>query len=85
MIDGAFYVEGKVVLCYYQPIPKLIKVGDKNFFFDAKHGVSLSLVDEEDAPALLGVMGGCCGGKRLVISLASEGVYKHWLDGQGGR
>jgi len=85
MIDGAFYVDGKVVLRYHQPIPKLIKIGDKNFYFDPKHGVSLSLVNEEDVPALLAYLGGCCGGKKHVISLASEAIYKHWQDGQGGR
>lgn len=82
MIDGAVYVDGKVAVVYYQPMPKLVKVGEHSHFFDCKFGVSLALVDESEVPVLLNHMGGCCGGKRKIISLASQGVYRHWLTGE---
>jgi hypothetical protein len=85
MIEGAYYVDGKVALRYYQPIPKMIKVENENYFFDCQHGISMAFVEEKDVPKLLSFLGGCCGGKRLVISLASEAIYKHWLEGRGGR
>lgn len=85
MIDGAFYVNEKVVVRYSQPVPKLIKIDSKSYYFDCQYGVSLAFVDEADVPALLNFLGGCCGKKQHVISLASQAVYSHWTDGQGGR
>jgi len=85
MIENAHYVDGKVAMRYHQPVPKQIKIGNKVFVFTMGHGISLSLVDEEDVPSLLAYLGGCCGGKKKVISLASEAVYLHWLEGNGGR
>jgi len=81
MIPNATYKDEKVILRYFQPIPKLIKVGSKQYYFDCQHGVSLAFVDEKEAPILLEVLGGCCGGKKKVITLASEGIYKYWLSG----
>lgn len=87
MINGAVYKDGKVAMRYSQPIPKFIKVGDAEYYFDCKFGVSLAFVDENKVQQLLDAKLGCnCGGnKRQMITLASEAVYKHWLDGQGGR
>jgi hypothetical protein len=85
MIDGAFYVDGKVALRYYQPIPKHVKVGNKDYIFQCGHGISLIFVPEEEVPPLLNFLGGCCGGRKKVISLCSQVLYSHWLDGQGGR
>lgn len=85
MIEGASYVGEKVILRYAQPIPKLIKVNDKQYYFECKFGVSLAFVDEKEVPAMLNYRGGCCGGNKLVITLASEGIYQHWLNGLGGR
>lgn len=77
--------EGKVAVFYYQPMPKHISLGGKDIFFDCQHGISMAFVDEVDTPPLLDYLGGCCGGKRHVIFLASETQYSHWKDGQGGR
>lgn len=85
MIDGAIYIDGKVVLRYAQPIPKLIKVGDSQHYFECQFGVSLAFVDEDKVQAMLEYLGGCCGGKKKVITLAPESIYRHWLDGSGGR
>ena len=81
MIDGAVYRDGLVVLRYYQPIPKQIKVDTKYYVFDCQHGVSLAFVEEVDVPTLLAHLGGCCGGKRKDIALASEAAYTHWRTG----
>lgn len=77
--------DGKVVVIYYQPMPKRVQVNSNDIYFDCQHGLSLAFVDEGLVDQLLAFRGGCCGGKRQVIYLASETQYKHWLDGQGGR
>lgn len=77
--------DGKVAMVYYMPMPKTVSLGDKNIFFDCQHGISMAFVDEADTPPLLDYLGGCCGGKKHVIFLASEVQYAHWKDGQGGR
>lgn len=85
-MDNAVYNEsGKVVLRYYQPSPKLIKVGGQDVYFDAQHAISLAFVDEALVPQMLAYKGGCCGKSQQVIFLATQTQYQHWLDGQGGR
>ncbi len=85
MIPNAVYVDGKVVVQYYQPVPKYIKTPVGEVVFDCQHGISLAFVDEPLANSLIQYQGGCCGGKRFVVSLASEVIYQHWLHGNGGR
>jgi len=77
--------EGKVVVIYYQPMPKRVNVQGIEIYFDCQHGLSLAFVDESQVAPMLAFKGGCCGGKRQVIYLATEVQYKHWLDGNGGR
>lgn len=77
--------EGLVVLRYFQPVDKLIKVGAKTYWFSSQHAISLGFVDEADVPQLLEVIGGCCDKKRKVISEATEVQYEHWKFGKGGR
>lgn len=85
-IENAVYnAEGKVIVRYEQPMPKAVKIGDKTIVFDCQYGVSLAFVDEEDVAPLLGYIGGCCGGGKHVITLASEVAYSHWKNGLGGR
>lgn len=84
-MDKFYTPEGKVALFYYQPIPKMVKVGSKSVFFDCQHGISLAFVDDAEVIPLLSVTGGCCGNKRQIIYLATEVQYKHWRDGKGGR
>lgn len=76
---------GKVVLRYFQPIPKMVKINNTNVFFDAQHGISLAFVDEELVSPLLSFLGGCCGQKRQIIFLATLTQLQHWKDGNGGR
>ena len=77
--------DGKVVMVYYQPIPKLVRAGGHEIYFEPKFGISLALVNENMVNSLLAYRGGCCGGQRQVMFLANESQYKHWQDGHGGR
>jgi methionine synthase I (cobalamin-dependent) len=63
----------------------LVQIGDTQYYFDCQHGMSLAFVQEQHVQAALNFLGGCCGGKKKVLSLATETQYKHWLDGNGGR
>jgi len=83
-MDRVITPEGRVALFYFQPIPKMIMLGgDKGVYFDCQHGVSLAFVDESDVPTLLGLTGGCCGGKRQIVYLATPTQYEHWKTGNG--
>lgn len=81
MIEGAIYKNEQVILRYFQPVPKYVKVNGKEYVCDVKHAVSILFADEGDVPALLGVKGGCCGGQRLVFSLCSQTAYNVWETG----
>lgn len=73
--------DGKVYIRYYQPTPKYIKVGTKEYIADVKYGVSMLLADEEDVPALLDAMGGCCGGRKKIFHLPSQEAVNVYLTG----
>lgn len=77
--------EGKVVLRYFQPVDKLVKIGQETYWFSSQYGISLGFFNEEDVPKLLEVIGGCCDRKRKVISEATQTQYEHWKNGKGGR
>ena len=57
MITGAFYVDGKVALRYFQPVPKYVSVAGKQYIFDVRHAISLIFVPEEEVLALFGSSG----------------------------
>lgn len=77
--------QGQVALVYYQPIPKVITVGEVVVAFDCQYGISLAFVSPELVDSLLGLKAGCCGSKQQAIFEASQVQYSHWLDGKGGR
>ena len=77
--------EGLVVLRYYSPVDKLVKVGSEHFWFSSQHGISLGFFKETDVPQLLEVLGGCCGKRQKIITVATETQYEHWKNGKGGR
>lgn len=85
MLKDAVYVDGKVAVYYYQPMPKAIQIAGKVIVFDCQHAVSMAFVDEEIVAPLLAYKGGCCGNKRQVVFLATEVLLSHWKDGKGGR
>jgi hypothetical protein len=83
MIDNAIYTDtGQVVLRYYMPAPKSIRIDDVKYYVtQEKYGVSLLFVDEVDVPRVLDAEGGCCGGKRKIFSLCSQDAYTVWKTG----
>lgn len=81
MIANAVYADGKVAVRYYQPTPKYVVIGGKEYVCSVKHHVAMLLVPEEEVPALLAYKGGCCGKQRLVFSLASQEAYNIWNTG----
>lgn len=85
MIKDAVYVDNKVAVWYFMPMPKAIKIGEKVTVFQCEHGVSMAFVDENDVQPLLDYKGGCCGKSRQVVFLATPVLYSHWKDGKGGR
>lgn len=72
---------GKVYLMYHQPVPKLVSVNGTDYVCDVRHGVSMLLVSESEADALLGVRGGCCGRQKLVFHLPSQEAVNVWQTG----
>ena len=81
MIEGAVYSDGKVAVRYYQPVPKYVNIGGKEYVCTVRHGVSLLLVDESEVPALLAAEGGCCGGKRKIFALCGQEAFSVWSTG----
>lgn len=81
----AVYVEDKIAMVYYQPIPKMIEVHNRKYIFDCRFGVAMIFVSEMEVAPLLNFKGGCCGGQRQVVFLANQAQYSHWLNGKGGR
>lgn len=73
--------QGKIYVRYYQPTPKFIVVGKKEYVATVQHGVSMVLADEEDVPALLAALGGCCGGKVKMFALPNQESVNVWLTG----
>ena len=72
---------GKVYVRYFQPVPKYVRIGSKEYVCDVRHGVSMLLVEESEVPPLLAFKGGCCGGKRLVFSLPGQEAVNVYLTG----
>ena len=81
MIEGAIYSDGKVAVRYYQPVPKYVQIGDKEYVCDVKWGVSMLLVSESEVPALLAAEGGCCGSKRKIFALCNQEAFNVWSTG----
>ena len=68
----------QIAITYYLPMPKWAG----KYFFTCKYGVCMAWVNAEDAPAILAIKGGCCGGRRPgVFRYASENQVKLWETG----
>ena len=81
MYENAIRVDGKIAIRYYQPIPKYVQIGKKEYVCDVRHGVSILLVEENEVQPLLGVRGGCCGGQRKVFMLPNQEAVNVWQTG----
>lgn len=73
--------EGKVYVRYFNPTPQYIKVGNKDYVCDVRHGVSMLAVDESEVQQLLDATGGCCGGRRKIFSLPGQEAVNVYLTG----
>lgn len=74
--------QGQVAVRYYQPIPKLVELGNgHSYYFDVKFSVSMAWVDAEDVQTLFNTLGGCCGGQRQVFFHASQDNVNFWVYG----
>ena len=68
--------EDKVAMVLYQPIPRLVGA----YYFDVRHGISFSWVDEAAVPSLLAERGGCCGSSRQIVFLANQEHINVWTE-----
>ena len=70
---------GKVALFYIEPAPHFEHLPNGHeYVFIVKKAISLAWVEEGDVEALLGIHGGCCGGKQLIYRVASEAQVRIW-------
>lgn len=73
---------GKVYVRFDQPIPKYVKIGNKEYVCDVRYGVSMLLVDESEVPALLNYVQVCCGGhQKHIFTLPSQEAVNVYLTG----
>lgn len=70
---------GEVALCYYQTTNPLIELGrDTAYKFTTRANICLAWVRPEDAQRLLDKRGGCCGGSKPIIRVASDADVRRW-------
>lgn len=71
---------GQVALCYYQTTNPLITLenGTIGYKFQTRANICLAWVNREHAQSLLDMLGGCCGGKRRIIYVASQTDVDRW-------
>lgn len=78
----------QVALCFRTTTNPLVEFGSQTnktyraYKFATKHNICLAWVNIEDAPKVLGILGGCCGNKRQPIyRVASETDVRRWTYG----
>jgi hypothetical protein len=52
----------------------------RRYTFEVRNGLAIAQVEEEDVEGLLRKPIGCCGHKRKVFFLATEGEVEKWLE-----
>lgn len=79
--DAIYNDSGQVALCYYQTTNPLITLanGIIGYKFQTSANICLAWVEPEHAQTLLDLMGGCCGGKRRIIYVATQTDVDRWL------
>lgn len=78
--------ENKEPIVYYQPVNKLITMGDgTQYFFSVQKDISLAYVEPEHVDNLLNKRGGCCGSnKKGIFRRATDQEIRIW-NGWAGR
>ena len=70
---------GQVALCYFQTTnPVIMYDSEIGYKFDTHANICLAWVSEPHAQRLLDMRGGCCGGKRPIIRVASQTDVERW-------
>ncbi len=59
--------DGKVVLRYYQCVPKYFQVGKHEYVISIQYNVALLFAYPEDVDSFLKLKGGCCGKQKVGI------------------
>jgi hypothetical protein len=75
-----------VALCYYQTIPKQIRLDDKTYLFSVRANICLAWVEERHVDRILQMKRtdcACASGKK-VFRYANENDVRRWTNG-GGR
>lgn len=65
---------------YFQPVPHVVRVGNKEYFFRVKYGICMAEVDDRDVEKVLSLRRKiCCGGNvRSEYKLASDAEVRIW-------
>jgi len=73
---------GETAVRYSEPIQKYIRVGNHEYVFIPRLGVSMAWVAEESVQPLINmVQSGCCGAAMKRFFLANEEAANLWLYG----
>ena len=71
--------QGQIAISYYQPIDRVVMVGETRYVFITKRAVSLAWVNEEDVEKILAITKSCCGGRiRAVYRYATPSQVNVW-------
>lgn len=69
----------QVALCYYQTTNPVISITPTvGYVFRTHQNICLAWVNQEHAQKLLDMRGGCCGGKKPIIRVASQRDVDLW-------
>jgi len=78
-------VEGYTALKHYISNPKLVKIGDTEYYFHPRANISMAWVKDEHVDKVLAITKQCCGGNRKsVFRVANEADIRRHTNG-GGR
>lgn len=70
---------GEIALVHMPPLDVKFRVGEREYHFVVRNGVSLCWVREGDVDALFSYKRVCCGGvKKSPIRYANEAQVEHW-------
>ena len=79
VIYGPIHKDGQVALVVGYGTEQRIRVGEKEYYFQNRGGVTLSWVDDADEGAVLSVKKVCCGGKTSpMFRYANSAQIAHW-------
>lgn len=65
---------GEIALTYYQPIPKMVRVGETQYIFSVRNDLSICWIKKEHVDTILAMKKNCCGGtvKRNIFRYTTD-------------